>query len=347
MARPVDEGWPRARHHKGAAQRVRYLWDSTLGTELVIERDPEKNRHAEVIVVEEGLKTGLAVARANQPQLIHEKYSPSDQASVVPRTHAQSAAYVVQGQQRHRLQRPDYVAIGIAEQNGRGTHANLDVVIAVHHGIDGVVNGDPEHIGDQQQPGHARYPLELRGERHRNSPPEGDPEIHLRYRQKTLDEWVTDRQSRAGDRIQQRETVQLQHQTERRERQRGEQHQRFQWGYPTSSQRPLLGALHVRVEAAVGVIVDGAARGTHEHRADHENDEQPRVGLAAAGDPQGPQCWPQQQPNADGPVQPNELNIILDGGQDARQLIRGKRMKAYAVDEPSPARGDTLRQFNA
>src|SRR5450631_182205 len=41
--------------------------------ELVIERDAEKNRHAEVIVVEKRLETGLAVARANQPEVMQKK----------------------------------------------------------------------------------------------------------------------------------------------------------------------------------------------------------------------------------------------------------------------------------
>ncbi len=35
----------------------------------------------------------------------------------------------------------------------------------------------------------------------------------------------------------------------------------------------------MRIEAPVGIVIDSAAGGTHEDRADHEDDEQPPSGL--------------------------------------------------------------------
>ncbi len=71
--------------------------------------------------------------------------------------------------------------IGIGEQDGRGLDADFDVVLAVDHGVDGVEDHDPEHIGDEQQPGQAGQLTALRGEGHGNTPAEGQAQEKLRH----------------------------------------------------------------------------------------------------------------------------------------------------------------------
>ncbi len=142
-----------------------------------------------------------------------------------------------------------------------------------------VVDGDPQHVGQQQEPRDSRHVLELRVERHGYSPAESHAQIHLRHRQESLDEGVADRQEPADHRQQQRRAVQLQRQHQGRQRQHGEQHQGLERGDAPRRQRPIAGARHMRIEAAVGIVVDGAACGAHEHGSNHEDDENSRVGL--------------------------------------------------------------------
>jgi hypothetical protein len=100
-------------------------------------------------------------------------------------------------------------------------------------------------------------------------------------------------------------------------------------------------------ETAIGVIVDGATCGTHEHGSRHEDHENQRLRLTAAGDPQSPQGWPKQKPNADGPVEAGEADIVMNRADDFRQLIGGPGMKADAIGIPPQPRHDHLRQFIA
>src|SRR5690606_17205648 len=61
-------------------------------------------------------------------------------------------------------------------------------------------------------------------------------------------------------------------------------------------------AFHLSVEVTVGVVVDAAARRTHQDGAQHEDDDVLDARRALARYPQAPQGGPQQQINADGTI---------------------------------------------
>src|SRR5579863_9873158 len=69
--------------------------------ELVLERQTDEHGHAEIIVVEEGAKAPVPVARPDQPQLIEEEHRARGQAGVVPAVRANHPADQVQRRQRH------------------------------------------------------------------------------------------------------------------------------------------------------------------------------------------------------------------------------------------------------
>ena len=113
------------------------------------------------------------------------------------------------------------------------------VVVAIHHGVYGVVDGDPDHVGDDEEPGHRRHMVELGREGHGDAPAERDAEVHLRHREKALDERIGHRQECAAEGEQQRELVELQDQRQGGERQHPEQDQRLGGGDAPRGQRPV------------------------------------------------------------------------------------------------------------
>src|SRR5271155_138282 len=115
--------------------------DGSLERELIFQRHADEYGHAEIVVVQEGAKAGIAIAIADQPQLIGEKYRSGPKPRVVPITHVDRAPDEIQRQQGHDLQYPDDVAIRIAEQNRGGPHADLNVVLSIDHRVDRVVYG--------------------------------------------------------------------------------------------------------------------------------------------------------------------------------------------------------------
>ena len=80
------------------------------------------------------------------------------------------------------------------------------------------------------------------------------------------------------------------------------------------------GARHLRIEVAVGDVVEGAAGAPHDDGADQEESGMPEVGQPAArrhlAQRQAPPAGQQQQPPADRPFQPHEPGI---GPQRDRQ----------------------------
>ena len=147
----------------------------------------------------------------------------------------------------------------------------------------------------------------------------------------------------ARHRQQQRRAVELQRQHQRSERQNCEQHQCLERRDAPCGQRPVLGARHLRVEAAVRIVIDGAAGGAHQHGSGHENEEDARIGLAAAADPERPQRRPEQQPDADRTVQAHEAGVVM--ARSPRILgssCGGPRMKANAIRIPAQRSADPI-----
>ncbi|MCY1363113.1 hypothetical protein D9M69_498600 [compost metagenome] len=76
------------------------------------------------------------------------------------------------------------------------------------------------------------------------------------------------------------------------------------------------------VEIAVRVVVDHAAGGAHQVHAEDEDQQVLQAGLALTGYPQGPERWPQQQIDADGLVQPGQLDEVHGAGMQAVQRLK-------------------------
>ena len=82
--------------------------------------------------------------------------------------------------------------------------------------------------------------------------------------------------------------------------------QRFGGAHQPGGERAVAGALDVRIEVAVGVVVDDAARRAREHHADDEDHQHVEVRDAVLGEPQRPQRGPQEQQGADRLVEAHE-----------------------------------------
>ena len=185
----------------------------------------------------------------------------------------------------------------------------MDVVVAVHHRVFGVVGDRPEYVGEQQQPRHRRHIAELRGKRHRDAEAEGDAEIGLRDNEEALGERVAGGKKYGGKGQQPGQRVERQDQQKGGKRQPGGQPQRFALADLAAGERALPGAFDMLVDVAVGIVVDGASGGAHQRRAERKDQHDMPGRVPLARDPQSPQRRPQQQQNADGTMQTGELDI--------------------------------------
>src|SRR5471030_2078914 len=64
--------------------------------ELILERESDEHGHADVVVIEEGAKTSITVAVADQPKLINKEHRRADQSCVIPGAGAQDFPHQVQ-----------------------------------------------------------------------------------------------------------------------------------------------------------------------------------------------------------------------------------------------------------
>ena len=135
---------------------------------------------------------------------------------------------------------------------------------------------------------------------------------------------ISERRHRQQD----RRPVERQHQKQRAEGQRGGDDERFPRRDLAARQRAIGGALDVRVEIAIGVVVDRAAGRAHQQRAEHEDaDDDPRR-RPERGEPQRGQRRPQQQQRADRLVEPDQPLVGVDP--------RGDRLPARRLAAPEP-----------
>ncbi|MNP52933.1 hypothetical protein D3C76_1473590 [compost metagenome] len=104
-----------------------------------------------------------------------------------------------QATQRQPLQGQDDHPVGLAKQDCRGFHADLQVIVAVGHRVVGVITHRPHQVGDVQQPGCRRQFAGFSGERHRHAPGERRPQHHLWVIGVALHEWVAERQRQAAE----------------------------------------------------------------------------------------------------------------------------------------------------
>ena len=180
---------------------------------------------------------------------------------------------------------------GVAEHDGgdvkttegdrRGLDADLEVVVAVDHGVFGIVGHRPEDVGQQQPPGLRRHLAELRGVGHGNTETEGHPQIGLGNGKETFGQGVgggqKERRKREPD---QQRFAQQQNQGKTRQTEQGKQGQGFPAAHLPRRQRPLPGAFDVLVEIAVGKIIDHAARRAHQQGPQGKHPDQHPVRAA-------------------------------------------------------------------
>jgi hypothetical protein len=113
------------------------------------------------------------------------------------------------------------------------------------------------------------------------------------------------------------------------QRHRHEQAQRVLRGHATGGQRALAGTRHMRVDVAVGIVIDGAARRAHEHGAADEHQQDMQARRAIRRQPQRPQRGPEEQQDADGPVQAHQDQVITELG--------GERVHGQSVAPGRPS----------
>ena len=147
-----------------------------------------------------------------------------------------------------------------------------EVVLAIHHCVHGVVDDGPGHHAGEQQPREGRHRVGERGERHRDPPPEGDPEMDLRQVRPTLHERVARGERGAGEGVQHGQPVQREHQCEGDQAQRDEQPERLARLDLAARDGPVHRAAHVRIDPAVREVVDDAAGRAHHEHPDHEHE---------------------------------------------------------------------------
>ncbi len=104
--------------------------------------------------------------------------------------------------------------------------------------------------------------------------------------------------------------VHRQHQAERNQHQHRKQRQRGTATDRTGGQRARLGALYMRVEPAVGVVVDDAAGRAGQPHTGGEHEQGPQWRQAACGQPQRPPGGPQQQQRADRAISAHQTPVM-------------------------------------
>ena len=200
-----------------------------------------------------------------------------------------------------------------------------EVVLAIDHRVHGVVDDGPGHHAGEQQPRERRHRAGERGERHRDPPPEGDPEMDLRQVGPPLHERVARGEHGTGEGVQHGEPVQREHQCERDQAQGGEQPERLARPDLAARDGPVHRAAHVRIHPAVREVVDDAAGRAHHEHPDHEHRHHRCIGLALAGDPQRPQRRPQQQQGPDRLVHARQQRVL----DDAVLQVRNQRHVSF------------------
>ena len=108
--------------------------------------------------------------------------------------------------------------------------------------------------------------------------------------------------------------IQLQHQRQRQRQQQREGAERLPHRQFAAGQRAVAGARNLRVNVAVGVVVDDATGGAHDEGAGDEYRDDDRIRPPVRRQPQRPQGRPQQQERADGPVKARQPEIGVPRG---------------------------------
>ncbi len=116
------------------------------------------------------------------------------------------------------------------------------------------------------------------------------------------------------------------------------EHQRLTYRYGAARQRPDARSRHLRIEVAVDDVVERAAGAAHRYGADAEKRHQPPIGPSGRRQRDRPPAGKEQQPRADGPVEPGQPDI----GNEPRRRVALRPIAAadvgHGVTEEEPRR---------
>ncbi len=164
-----------------------------------------------------------------------------------------------------------------AEEYRGCLHSELDVIVAIDHRVFGVVCHHPEQVHCEEEPAAKRDRPVDGGESHRNAERKRDAQESLRKHEKALEKRIGDRDRQRRQRKQYQRAIEPQDQQEGAERQRRGDDKRLPRRDLALRQWPARRALDMRVEVAIGVIVERTARRAHQQRSERENaDDDPR-----------------------------------------------------------------------
>ena len=196
-----------------------------------------------------------------------------------------------------------------AEQHRGGFHANLHVVLAIHHRVKRVVADDPQEAGGKQQPRLRGNRAGHRRERHGDAPTEGDAQRRLRPVRPALAERVGHRHRRADRGQRAAQGVEYPRHRGAQRAEQKQQRDRAGEGNLAGRQRAAAGALHRAVETPVRNVVDNATGAAGEKRAGNEGEQHAEAGYTFRRHPKRRKRWPQQQQRAHRPVKTHQPQI--------------------------------------
>ncbi|MNF74782.1 hypothetical protein D3C84_568230 [compost metagenome] len=150
--------------------------------------------------MQEGLETRFAVQLAGRPEFPDEARQGGHQPKVEPASQFKAVTGHQQAAQRQHLQGQDNHPVGFTEQDRGRFDSDLQIIVAIDHGVVGVIAHRPQQVGDVQQPGDGRQLAAGCGEGHGNAPGVSRPEHHLRVVGVALHEGVAGRQRHRAER---------------------------------------------------------------------------------------------------------------------------------------------------
>ncbi len=150
-------------------------------TRQVVPEQAGKHQQSDVVIVQKRPKTGLPLAPANQPLLIDEQQRSSGKGDRIDQATPGHLPGLPQQQQHGQLQQPDHNAIPATEQDRGRFDPDLQVILAVDHGVHGVVDQRPDDGRRKQHPGDTRDLILHRGKRHRHRPAKRHTQYQLRH----------------------------------------------------------------------------------------------------------------------------------------------------------------------
>ena len=149
------------------------------------------------------------------------------------------------------------------QRNGRCVDANFHIVVAVHHGVFGVVCNHPKQVAEKQHPSQHWHARLHRCKRHRYAKTERHTQHRLRHGHVALGKRIRNGDGQCRKRPGDGGTVGGQHQAERQQRQHRADRQGFATFQFATGDWALSSAFDVSVKVAVGDVIDAAPGAAH------------------------------------------------------------------------------------